>query len=123
MTDRLTTLHIQLLGRFHLTYKGQVVTTVNTHRLQALLGYLVLKAGVAQSRQHLSYLFWPDSTEAQARTNLRQLLHYFHTGLPDSQRFLEVDSQTLLWRGDGDFSLDVREFETAVSQAQQAETE
>ena len=90
MGESLTTLNIELLGRFHLVYKGEVVTTVNTHRLQSLLAYLVLNAGAPHSRQYLSFLFWPDSNESQARTNLRQLLHYFHAALPEVDSFLEL---------------------------------
>ncbi len=123
MGERLATLNIEMLGRFQLAYKGEVVTTINTHRLQSLLAYLVLNAGAPQSRQHLSFLFWPDSHESQARTNLRQLLHHFQTALPDANRFLETDTRTLRWRSDADTLLDVKEFESALSQAREAEKE
>ncbi|MFN8006436.1 MAG: AAA family ATPase, partial [Terriglobia bacterium] len=94
---------------------------VDTHRLQSLLAQLVLKAGVAQSRQHLSFLFWPDSVESQARTNLRQLLHHFRSALPDIDRFLESGSQSLLWRKESEFSLDVMEFESSIAEARAAQ--
>ena len=119
----MTTLRIEMLGRFHLVYNGQVVTTVSTSRLQTLLSYLVLNAGAVQSREHLSFLLWPDSTEPQARTNLRQLLHHLRAALPDPDGFLETGTQTLRWRSDADFSLDVKEFEVAVSQVNQADKE
>ena len=64
-----STLHIHLLGKFRLGYGEQPVTTVNTPRLQSLLAYLVLNREAPQLRQHLSFLFWPDSSESQARTN------------------------------------------------------
>src|SRR5215467_4401511 len=69
------TLHLRLLGDFSLIYADQQVTSLNTVRLQSLLAYLVLHRDVPQQRQHLAFLFWPDTTEAQARNNLRQLLH------------------------------------------------
>lgn len=119
----MTTLRIEMLGRFHLVYNGQVVTTVSTSRLQTLLSYLVLNAGAVQSREHLSFLLWPDSIEPQARTNLRQLLHHLRAALPDPDGFLETGTQTLRWRSDADFSLDVKEFEVAVSQVNQADKE
>lgn len=68
-------LHIGLLGGFSLRYKGEQVSTVNTPRLQQLLAYLVLHRDSQPSRQHLAFLFWPESTEKQALTNLRNLLH------------------------------------------------
>jgi DNA-binding SARP family transcriptional activator len=59
-----TRLHIHLLGDFRLDYDGTVLTTVNTVRLQSLLAYLVLHRHTPQSRSHLAFLLWPDSTEA-----------------------------------------------------------
>ena len=35
------------------------------------------------ARQSLAFLLWPDSTEAQARTNLRHVLHNLRRALPD----------------------------------------
>ncbi len=97
------------------------VTNVNTARLQSLLAYLVLHRDAPQSRQHLAFLFWPDSTEAQARTNLRNQLYHLRRALPDADRFLHVDVKTLQWRPEAAFTLDVAEFERAVAQANKAD--
>ena len=109
-----------MLGGLRLRYDGRGVTTVNTSRLQALFAHLVLNAGTLQSREHLAFLFWPDSTESQARTNLRQLLHHLRSALPDGGQFLEVDAQTLLWRTSSECNMDVTEFEACVFRAKQA---
>src|SRR5262249_49363525 len=69
---------------------------------------------------HIAFLFWPDSTDAQARTNLRQLLHHLRSALPDSGRFLETDSQTILWRPTKEFAIDVADFENAITRAEEA---
>lgn len=114
-------LHIQLLGDFRLTYGEEAVTSVNTTRLQSLLAYLVLHRSAPQPRQHLAFLFWPDSTEAQARSNLRTLLTRLRHGLPDADRFLHVDTQTLQWQPEAPFTLDVAEFEAALARADRAE--
>jgi len=113
-------LQIHLLGDFRLVYNSTPVTSVNTARLQALLAYLVLHRNAPQPRYHLAFLFWPDSTEAQAHTNLRNLLHLLRHALPDADRFLHTDTQTLQWRADAPFTLDVADFESAVAQAEQA---
>lgn len=42
-----------------------------------------------QPRQHLAFLLWPDSTEAQARANLRRALHDLHQLLPALDGFLQ----------------------------------
>src|SRR6266516_890381 len=114
------TLHIRLLGDFSLLYSDQQVTSLNTMRLQSLLAYLVLHHDGPQHRQHLAFLFWPDTTEAQARNNLRQLLHQLRQALPAFEQFLHVDTSMLHWRLDTPFSLDVAEFEQALTLADAA---
>jgi DNA-binding SARP family transcriptional activator len=114
-------LDIHLLGLFRLLYDGRPISSVNTARLQSLLAYLVLHRNAPQSRCHLAFLFWPDSTEVQARTNLRKLLHDLRHALPDADLFLEVDVQTVRWRADAPFTLDVADFESAAARADRAE--
>jgi predicted ATPase/DNA-binding SARP family transcriptional activator len=115
------TLRIRLLGDFLVLADDTPLATLNVPRLQALLAYLVLKRSAPQPRPHLAFLLWPDSTEAQARANLRKLLHQLHQALPDAERFLHADTQTVQWRPDARFTLDVAEFERALARAEQAE--
>jgi DNA-binding SARP family transcriptional activator/predicted ATPase len=111
-------LRIQLLGEFSLNYDDVPLTTISTPRLQSLLTYLILHRHAPQSRQHLAFLLWPDLPEARARANLRKQLHKLQHALPDADRFLLAEPQTLRWRLAGAFSLDVAEFEQAASCAQ-----
>jgi DNA-binding SARP family transcriptional activator len=92
------TLHIKLLGDFRLVYGDEPVTSIDTPRLQSLLAYLLLHRDAPQSRHRLAFLFWPDSQEAQALTNLRNLLYRLRHDLPDADLFLYVDRNTLQWR-------------------------
>lgn len=117
----LPTLHVQLLGDFRLVYSEELVTSINTARLKSLLAYLMLHRHVPQPRQHLAFLFWPDSNEAQAFTNLRRELHYLRRVLPDADRFLQADAKTLHWQLHAPFTLDVADFESAVALAEEAE--
>ena len=105
---------IHLLGDFRLIYGGKPITTVVQARQQAFLAYLLLHRHAPQSRQHLAFLFWPDATEAQAYTNLRNLLHKLRQVLPDADRFFLSDSQTVQWRTDAPYRLDVADFEAAL---------
>jgi len=114
------TLHVQLLGDFRLVYGDEAVTDVNTPRLQSLLAYLLMHREAPQLRYHIAFQFWPDSTEAQALTNLRNLLYHLRNALPDADRFLEVDTQTVQWRSDIPFTLDVSRFERALDQTERA---
>src|SRR5713101_6628488 len=111
------TLHIRLLGDFSLFYNDRQVTSLNTTRLQSLLAYLVLHRDVPQHRQHLAFLFWPDATEAQARNNLRQLLHQLRQALPAVEQFLSADKHMLHWHSVTPFNLDVAAFEQTLTLA------
>ena len=113
-------LHLRLLGEFNLIYDDQQVTSLNTTRLRSLLAYLVLHRDVPQQRQHLAFLFWPDATEAQARNNLRQLLHQLRQAFPTVEQFLSADTHTLHWHPVTPFHLDVAEFEQALTLADAA---
>src|SRR5438034_4210644 len=114
------TLHLRLLGDFNLLYSDQQVTSLNTTRLRSLLTYLVLHRDVPQQRQHLAFLFWPDATEAQARNNLRQLLHQLRQAFPAVEHFLSADAHLLHWHPVTPFHLDVAAFEQALTHADSA---
>src|SRR5262245_10334215 len=118
--NRLVVWNIRTLGGLQLVYRDRAITTVNTNRLQALLAYLALHTGVQHSREQLAFLFWPDSTESQARTNLRQLLHHLRSALPDAGQFLETDGQNILWRSTAGFRIDVSDFEACAIRAEEA---
>jgi DNA-binding SARP family transcriptional activator len=114
------TFHLRLLGDFSLIYADRQVTSLNTMRLQSLLAYLVLHRDVPQQRQHLAFLFWPDAPEAQARNNLRQLLHQLRQAFPAVEHFLSADAHMLHWHPVMPFRLDVAEFEQTLTLADAA---
>lgn len=115
-------LHMHLLGDFLLLLEDAPVTTVDWPRLQSLFAYLVLHRAAPQSRTYLAAQLWPDSTEAQAHTNLRSLVHRLRHDLPEADLFLRIERQTLQWSPHPDVSwtLDVADFERALAQADQA---
>ncbi|MGD8998618.1 MAG: BTAD domain-containing putative transcriptional regulator, partial [Anaerolineae bacterium] len=113
-------LHVKLLGDFRLVYGDEPVTGIDTPRLQSLLTYLLLHRDAPQSRHRLAFLFWPDSPEAQALTNLRNLLHRLRNELPNADRFLHVERNTLQWRSMAPFEVDIARFERALDRADEA---
>jgi len=113
----MATLHIHLLGDFRLVYAGTLVTTVVQARLQSLLTYLLLNRGSPQLRQRMAFLFWPDTAEPQARTNLRQLLHHLRRAWPVAHEFVQTEIHTVQWRKDAAYTLDVAEYEGNLVQA------
>jgi predicted ATPase/DNA-binding SARP family transcriptional activator len=113
-------LSIRLLGEFSFLYRGAEVLGLHGDRVQSLLAWLLLHPDAPQSRQHLAFLFWPDSPESQARTNLRNLLHTLRQHLPEPERFLATTNLTLQWQGNG-VLLDVDEFRRHCAAAEDAQ--
>ncbi|MEX2535554.1 MAG: BTAD domain-containing putative transcriptional regulator [Trueperaceae bacterium] len=119
--DLTSLLHFRLLGMFRLEANGASVAGLESPRVQSLLAYLLLHRQAPLSRQRIAFEFWPDSGEEQARTNLRQLLHYLRRDLPGSQALLDVTPRTLRWHPEAPLSLDVALFEAALSRAEQTD--
>lgn len=113
-------LRINLLGTFRLLYHDEVVRGFDQARLQELLAYLLLHRDAPVARQQLAFLFWPDSTEEQARTNFRNLWHRLRRALPEADTLLAADELAVQWRGDDACWLDVAEFEAAPARAEAA---
>jgi DNA-binding SARP family transcriptional activator len=111
---------INLFGTLRISFAGRPVTTVNTNRLQSLVAYLILHGDGPQPRERLAFLLWPASSESQARTNLRQLLHHLKRALPTESEWLEITHLTVRWRQETTTSIDVLEFQKAIAAATSA---
>ena len=90
-------LSVSLLGEQAIIDDASGAVRTRSSRAVALIAYLVAHAGAPQTRQRISLLFWPDSTDAQALTNLRRELHHLRQVLGD-QPSLVVTSTDLSWR-------------------------
>ncbi len=112
---------VQLLGDFVITYNGRPVEGFGTARLQSILAYLLLHHDIPQPRRRLAYLLWPDFSESGARNNLRQLIYQLRQALPDPDRFLTSDANSIGWKLDRDQTLDMAVLEQALEQAAAAE--
>ena len=117
-------LRIHLFGDFWLEASETDVPAIEMPRLQSLLAYLLLHRTAPQSRAHLAFLLWPDSTEEQAQTNLRKVLYLLRQTFPHADSFLHIGRQSLFWKPrtqQTDWTLDVQDFEQALARAEQAE--
>ena len=110
-------LRIQLLGDFKISDSSELLAGLTRPRMQSLLAYLLLHGDAPQPRAYLAYTFWPDSTDKQARTNLRRELLQLRRALPRAEEFLRVETQTIQWNPDADFALDVTEFTAVLAAA------
>jgi DNA-binding SARP family transcriptional activator len=113
-------LHLTLLGDFCLALDDEPVFGLDAPRLQALLACLVLNRHAPQPRRRMAFLFWPDSTEAQALTNLRRELHHLRRTLPEADRHLRVTHGSIQWAPDAPCRIDVVELEAAIAAAAEA---
>ncbi len=107
---------ISLLGGLEITGAAGAESAPLTRKAKALIAYLALRCGRAQSREKLADLLWGSSPEQQARTNLRQTLSRIR------KEFGAGDANYLVTEGDGvaldpsSVEFDVAEFETLAAE-------
>jgi DNA-binding SARP family transcriptional activator len=103
-------LHVSLLGEQSITVGGDGAgPRTRSSRSVALVAFLVVHAGSPQPRQRIAGLFWPESTDAQALTNLRRELHQLRQVLGDEPS-LVVTPVDLSWRDTESCRVDLRVF-------------
>jgi WD40 repeat protein/class 3 adenylate cyclase len=105
---------IRLLGQFDTRVDGKRVT-IPTRAAQSLLAYLVLTAGTPHRREKLAGIFWPETSDENARKNLRQELWRIRKaisaqGSSEKDYFL-ADELTLTFNRNGEYWLDVAQIE------------
>src|SRR6185503_2829051 len=107
-------LQIRLLGQFDIRMEGKRVT-IPSRAGQSLLAYLTLTAGTPHRREKLAGTFWPDTTDENARKNLRQELWRIRkaisTGQQIGKEYLFADEITLTFNRDSEYWLDVSQME------------
>jgi DNA-binding SARP family transcriptional activator/tetratricopeptide (TPR) repeat protein len=112
-------LHIRVLGEQTITDGRTGSIRIRSSRTVALIGFLAAHAGSPQPRQRIAGLFWPDSNDAQALTNLRRELHNLRQVL-SGEPALTVTSRDLCWHDTPTSEVDLRVFETERAAAQAA---
>jgi DNA-binding SARP family transcriptional activator len=108
------TLEIRLLGEATVRADGEPLDAFDSPRLIELVARLVLQAGTPIDRGTLAFALWPDSSDAQARTNLRHLVHDLRRALPDVESHVDVTNAKIGWRTDAPSSVDVIDFVCAI---------
>jgi DNA-binding SARP family transcriptional activator len=111
-------LRVSLLGEQSITDDGTGVRA-RSSRTVALIGFLAAHAGSPQARQRIAGLFWPDSADGQALTNLRRELHQLRQVL-DDEPSLVVTSRDLCWCDTKTCHVDVRTFDIERGAARRA---
>src|SRR3974377_154331 len=108
-------LEIRLLGQFDLRLDDQPIE-LPSRPAQSLLAYFVLRPGAPQRREKLAGLLWPDATDANARSYLRQALWRIRKALEAAGHdYFLTDDLTIAFDADGAYWLDVHLLEQEVT--------
>lgn len=106
-------LKIYLLGQFKLK-AGDRPIELPSRPAQSLLAYLALNAGVTHRREKLASLLWLDSTDANARSYLRQALWRIRKHLEEAsldwEDFLQINDISVTFDAQADYWLDAQMF-------------
>lgn len=108
-----------VLGTFQLIHHGESIA-LGQPRLEEMLALLALRAGTPVSRAQIAYHFWPDSSERQARTNVRNLLYKLKQVWPQVHEVIEIGRAEVTWRADAAIRLDMQDFVTKCDEADAA---
>jgi DNA-binding SARP family transcriptional activator len=111
---------LKLFGEFRLMRDGVTMATLRARSRQLLFAYLAINAGKVIDRSYLAGILWPDSTEQQARTNLRHVLHSIRRTMPDYHFLVTDTGTTLTWRADAACIADVSGFLWSLDRAEKA---
>jgi WD40 repeat protein/DNA-binding SARP family transcriptional activator len=107
-------LQVRLLGKFEAHLDDRHVA-IPSRAGQSLFAFLLLNPGTAHRREKLAGLLWPDTTEDNARRNLRQELWRIRkavqTDTPPGKEYLLTDDVTVAFNADSDYWLDVAQLE------------
>lgn len=111
---------IRLLGEFAIRNNDIEINGLSA-RHQALIAYLALRAPRSVQRSEVAFNLWVDSKESQALTNLRKALHQIRNILQNGD-LIRAESQSLHLSLSPDDKIDLLEFTTQLSMAEQART-
>src|SRR5215211_2377117 len=107
-------LQIQLLGQFEVRADGKRIS-IASRPAQSLFAFLILTAGTAHRREKLAGMFWPDTSDENARKNLRHELWRIRKALAGQQTaesdYLLADEFTLGFNRSAEYWLDVSQLE------------
>jgi len=104
-------LHVCVLGEQSVTDERTARVRIRSSRTVALIGFLAAHPGSPQTRQRIAGLFWPESADGQALTNLRRELHNLRQIMGDEPS-LVVSPRDLCWRDSPTCRVDLRVFDS-----------
>jgi DNA-binding SARP family transcriptional activator len=116
-------LRVALFGKFRVQLGEQVVASLSVRKVQELFCYLLLYRDRPHPREALASLLWGDSSTAQSRKYLRQILWKLQASIdppsePINGRLLLLEPDWVQLNPDADLWLDVAVLEQAFALVQ-----
>jgi predicted ATPase/DNA-binding SARP family transcriptional activator len=111
-------LQISLLGGARIEQDGTAVTGFVSRKAEALFIYLACQQRPIP-RESLAALLWPENDQTRASANLSVILTSLRKQL---DAYILADRYTIAFNDEADFTLDVAEFEQAITQTRQLQT-
>ena len=116
----MSTLSVQLFGKFCVRRDEQVLEGFDARKVQELFCYLLLQREHSLPRETLASLLWPDTTTVLSKKSLRQALWQLQSALgshnePDHDRVLLVEPEWIQLNPQANLWLDVAVFEQAFT--------
>ena len=103
------TLHINLLGQFKILANNTPLD-LPSRPAQSLLAYLCLNAGTVHRRETLAGMLWPDTTDSNARSYLRQALWRIRKAFEESDvpcdSYLDITDLSISFHQNSNYWLD-----------------
>jgi len=107
-------LRIHLFGHLRLFVSDEPLKFSALPKTLPLWAYLLLNRNTPMPRDSVAFKLWPDVPEKEARANLRRHLYELRRKLPPTPKdrpWLLTNSRQLQWNPEGDWWLDVADFE------------
>ncbi len=87
-------LEVRFLGKYEIRLNDRSVD-LSSRPAQSLLAYLLLNPNMSIRREKLAGLIWPDSSESNARSNLRHALWRVRKSFDSEGSYLHADDLTI----------------------------
>lgn len=101
-------LTVNLLGQFDVRREGAPIV-IPSRPAQSLFAFLILSAGTAHRREKLAGTLWPNTSDENARSNLRHELWRLRKAIeagPPSENFFLADELTIAFNANSNHTLD-----------------
>lgn len=121
MDATMSSLRIELFGKFGVYGQGQPVTGLESSKVQELLCYLLLNRCRPHARETLAGVLWGENSTVQSKKYLRQALWHLQSALEacaTEERLLLLEPNWIQINGECALWLDVDEFERAFAHVQ-----